>query len=85
VKTGATDWADEIYKVQRLGRRLQQRSVECVGQGKARRKPWSSTASRSISGRLDSVLPLDIDRQGRESEADAAQLSLTIIQVKRKS
>ena len=47
---------------------------------------WPSTASRLISSRLDSVLPLDSDEPGRESEADdIAQLSLTLIQLTRKS
>ena len=31
---------------------------------------WPSTASDPISSRLDTVLPLGLDRQGRESEAD---------------
>ena len=41
--------------------------------------PLISTASGAISGRLDHVLLLDSDSSGRESEVDAAQISLTII------
>lgn len=37
-----------------------------------------STASSIISSRLDIVLPLDTDEFGRESEVEAAQLSLKV-------
>ena len=47
--------------------------------GKLHLTPLISTASGAISGRLDHVLLLDSDSSGRESEVDAAQISLTII------
>ena len=46
---------------------------------------WSSTASQPFSSRLDLLVPLDQDWKGRESEADAAQVFLTLIQLTRKS
>ena len=54
----SADSAEETFMVQRRERRLQQRTVECIEQDEARRTSWSSTASVSISSRLDLVLPL---------------------------
>ena len=82
VKTGHR-WTLRKKKplVQRRERRLQQRTVECTEQDEAHKTSWSSTASVSISSRLDLVLPLGIDGFGRESEVDDAQLFLTLNQV----
>ena len=68
---------DETYKVQRSGKRFQQRAVECREQDEARGTSWSSTTSVSISSRLDLALPLDTGGLGR----DGAQLFLTLIKV----
>ena len=59
---------------------MQQHVVEHEEHDKALKKSWSSTASGPSSRCLDTVLPLDPARSGRESEVDSARLSLTIIQ-----
>ena len=59
---------------------MQQHVVEHGEHDKAQKKSWSSTASGLSSRCPDTVLPLDPARSGRESEVDAARLSLTIIQ-----
>ena len=59
---------------------MQQHDVEHEEHDKALKKSWSSTASGLSSRCLDTVLPLDPARSGREIEVDSARLSLTIIQ-----
>ena len=59
---------------------MQQHVVEHGERDKAQQKSWSSNASGLSSRCPDTVLPLDLARSGRESEADSARLSLTIIQ-----
>ena len=59
---------------------MQQQVVEHEEHNKALKKSWSSTASGLRSKCLDTVLPLDPARSGRESEVDSVRLSLTIIQ-----
>ena len=59
---------------------MQQHVVKHEEQDKALKKSWSSNASGLSSRCLDTVLPLDPARSGRESEVDSARLSLTIIQ-----
>ena len=52
----------------------QQHVVEHGEHDKAQQKSWSSTASGLSSRCLDTVLPLDQARSGRESEVDYATL-----------
>ena len=59
---------------------MPQHVVEHEEHDKAQQKSWSSTAPGLSSRCLDTVLPLDPARSGRESEVDSARLSLTIIQ-----
>ena len=56
---------------------IQQHVVEHEEHDKALKKSWSSGFTSRC---LDTVLPLDPARLGRESEGDSARLSLTIIQ-----
>ena len=53
---------------------MQQHVVEHEEYDKALKKSWSSTASRLSFRCLDTVLPLDPARSGRESEVDSARL-----------
>ena len=59
---------------------MQQHVVEHEEHDKAVKKSWSSTASGLSSRCLDTVLPLDHARSGRESEVNSAFFSFTIIQ-----
>ena len=88
VKTGPADCVDETTGLVQQAGRWTLRSVMERNQDTVRHTGhcWPSTASWLISSRLDSVLPLDPDRPGGESEADdIAQLSLTLIKLSRKS
>ena len=53
---------------------MQQHVVEHEEHDKALKKAWSSTASGLTSRCLDTVLPLDPARSGRESEVDCEPL-----------
>ena len=67
--------------VQRRGKRLQQRHVECKEHAEARKDFLIIHSIHSISRRLGLDLPLDIGSLGQKSEVDGVQLFLALNKV----